>query len=260
MNFSHKKSPLKSKLSQNDLTIGTWLTIPHPSVVEILSTAGFEWITIDMEHAAIDVQTMQNLIAHIQGNGMEALVRVSKNEEVIIKKAMDAGANGVIVPMIKNKEDAQKAVSLVKYPSEGIRGVGLSRAQHYGIGFESYQEWLKNESVVILQIEHIGAVDQLEEILDVEGVDGLIVGPYDLSASMGKPGKFNEADVIEAIDKVKRIAVKKNVPFGFHVISSNHEELIEKVKQQCTLLAFSLDFFFLGDKARSEMEALKLKL
>lgn len=258
--FQHTKSPLKSKLLNNTLSIGSWLTIPHQGVIEILATAGFEWLTIDIEHSAIDIQTVQNLIGHIQANGMEALVRVSKNDEVIIKRVMDAGANGVIVPMVKNVEEAEQAVSYVKYPPIGKRGVGLSRAQHYGVGFESYKNWVQNESVVIVQVEHIDSVTNLEGILDVEGVDGIIVGPYDLSASMGKPGMFGDNDVKEVLNEIDRITLAKEKILGFHVIDSNHIKMLEKIQKGYSFLAFSLDFFFLGDKAREEMSSLKTKL
>lgn len=225
-----------------------------------MASAGFEWVVIDLEHAAIDYQAMQNIIGHIQGNGMEALVRISKNEEVVIKRAMDAGANGVIVPMVKTKEEAETAVRFVKYPPTGIRGVGLSRAQHYGIGFDSYRQWLDKESVVIVQVEHILSVNNLEDILSVSGVDGIIVGPYDLSASMNKPGDFIANDVAEALMKINEITLRMKKPLGFHVISSNHREMLDKINQQYTFLAFSLDFFFLGDKAREEMGHLKRAL
>ena len=259
-NFSHKKSNLKQSLKDNKLTIGSWLTIPHQSIVEILSSAGFEWLTIDIEHSAIDFETTQNLIGHIQANDMEALVRVSKNDEVIIKRVMDAGANGIIVPMVKNAEEAKEAVSYVKYPPFGKRGVGLSRAQHYGTAFESYKKWVQEESIVIVQVEHIESVENLEAILSVDGVDGIIVGPYDLSASMGKPGMFNDDDVKEVLGTIDKITLNKNKPLGFHVIDSNHFKMVEKIDKKYSFLAFSLDFFFLGDKAREEMKLLKSKL
>ncbi|NKI31201.1 HpcH/HpaI aldolase family protein [Croceivirga thetidis] len=258
--FNYEKSALKSRLENKKLTIGSWLTIPHQSVIEIMSTAGFEWLTIDIEHSAIDFQTLQNLLSHIQGNGMEGLVRVSENNETIIKRVMDAGANGVIVPMVKSAEEAKKAVSWVKYPPFGKRGVGLSRAQQYGIGFEKYKTWLQNESVVIVQIEHIKGVENLSEILDVEGVDGIIVGPYDLSASMGKPGMFYDDDVKEVLSRIDEITKSKNKNLGFHVIESDHTKLMEKINVDYNFLAFSLDFFFLGDKAREQMALLKEKL
>ncbi len=259
-NFSHIKSKLKAKLASNELTLGSWLTIPHQSIVEIMSSAGFEWLTIDIEHSAIDFQTTQNLIGHIQANDMEALVRVSKNDEVVIKRVMDAGANGVIVPMVKDANEARDAVAFTKYPPFGKRGVGLSRAQHYGIGFESYKKWVQEESVVIVQIEHISAVENLAEILDVEGIDGIIVGPYDLSASMGKPGMFDDDDVKEVLKRIDKITLEKKKPLGFHVIDSDHLKMIEKIDKRYSLLAFSLDFFFLGDKAREEMSLLRSKL
>ncbi len=259
-NFSHKNSPLKGKLKKNELTLGSWLTIPHQAVVEILGTAGFEWLVIDMEHSPISISDALNLIGHIQGNGMQALVRVSKNEEVIIKQVLDAGADGVIIPMIKNKEEAKKAVSFVKYPPVGNRGVGLNRAQRYGTNFESYKKWVNDSVVVIPQIEHIDAVNNLESILNVEGVDGIIVGPYDLSASMGYPGDYNREDVKKALLKVDEITKRNNMPLGFHVIESDFQNTLNKIRKGYTFLAFSIDFFFLGDKARKEMKLLKENL
>ncbi len=259
-NFSHNKSVLRQKLQNQELSIGSWLTIPHQAVVEVLSTAGFEWLAIDMEHSPINAETIMNLIGHIQGNDMQALVRVSKNEEVPIKSVLDAGADGVIVPMIKNKKEAIEAVNYVKYPPIGKRGVGLNRAQKYGTAFDTYQKWVKNHAVVIAQIEHIEAVNNLEEIFSVPGIDGIIVGPYDLSASMGYPGEYDRQDVKEALERIDIIAKKLNKPLGFHVIDSDHSKTLEKINKGYSFLAFSIDFFFLGDKARQEMNLLKKKL
>lgn len=259
-NFSHSNSPLKNKLNNQELTIGSWLTIPHQSVIEILGTAGFEWLTIDIEHAAISIETVMNLIGHIQGNGMQALVRVSKNEEVVIKRVLDAGADGVIIPMIKNKEEAIEAVNYVKYPPLGKRGVGLNRAQKYGTAFKTYQEWVKNEVVIIAQIEHIEAVNNLEEILSTEGIDGIIVGPYDLSASMGYPGEYEREDVKKALERIDEITKRMKKPLGFHVVESDYKKVQEKINKGYSFLAYSLDFFFLGDKAREGIALLKNNL
>jgi len=248
---------LKKALKDNILTIGSWVTIGHPSVVEIMASAGFDWLTIDMEHTTISFETAQVLITVIQANSMKALVRVGHNDELIIKKVMDAGADGVIVPMVKTAEDASKAVSYVKYPPAGKRGVGLYRAQKYGTDFEGYKKWVEEESVVIAQIEHIDAVKNIESIINVEGIDGILVGPYDLSASMGYPGQYDRNDVKEAISIVDEAAKKYNMPMGFHVINSDSSFLQEKIDKGYTLLAFSLDFFFLGDKAREEMAKIK---
>lgn len=245
---------LKAKLKNNELTIGSWVTIGHPSVVEIMCSAGFEWLTIDMEHTTIDLETAQILITTIQSRGCKALVRVSKNEEVIIKRVLDAGADGIIVPMVSSKADAVQAVEYAKYPPCGKRGVGLFRAQKYGKGFEEYKHWVNDELVIIAQIEHIKAVENIRDIITTEGIDGVIIGPYDLSASMGFPGEFNRHDVKNSIDKVLTECKCLNVPAGFHVIESNPEKLNEKIREGCTFLAYSLDFFFLGDSARAGME------
>lgn len=258
--FSHLKSTLKEKLSTNQLSIGSWLTIPHQSIVEILGSAGFEWLAIDMEHAPISIETIVNLIGHIQGNGMQALVRVSKNEEVVIKRVLDAGADGVIIPMIKNKQEAIEAVSYVKYPPIGKRGVGLNRAQKYGTAFKTYQDWVRDNSIIIAQIEHIEAVNNLEDILSVSQIDGLIVGPYDLSASMGYPGDYNRDDVKEALTRIEMVAKNAKKPLGFHVIESSYTKTLDKINKGYTFVAFSIDFFFLGDKAREEMNRLKGEL
>jgi 2-dehydro-3-deoxyglucarate aldolase len=251
---------LKDKIRNQVPTLGTWLTIPHTSVVEILATAKFEWITLDLEHAAIDFESTLNLIAHIQGNGMKAFVRVSKNEEVVIKRVLDAGADGIIVPMVNSAADVQKMIDYIYYPPKGKRGVGLNRAQKYGVGFEEYQTKLNNEIVLIAQIEHIDAINNLEEILAFDELDGTLIGPYDLSASMGIPGKYDAPIVKEALEKYERICERLNKTKGAHVIQSNPDFTAQKLSKGYSFLAYSLDFFFLGDSARNGMEALKIKI
>ena len=255
--FTHKPSRLKVSLQKKELSTGTWLTIPHRAVIEIFGKSGFDWVVIDLEHAPIDIEQTAELIAHIQGNGMQALVRVTKNEEAIIKRVLDAGADGIVVPMIKSKQEAEKAVSFTYYPPLGSRGVGLNRAQHYGEGFESYKKWLNDNIVIIAQIEHIDAIENLDEILSVEGIDGTIIGPYDLSGSMGYPGDYNRPDVKDALQSYKTKVNEANKPLGYHVIESDASFSIEKIQQGYSLIAFSIDFFFLGDRAKSELKKIK---
>src|SRR3989338_2009418 len=152
---------LKEKLKNKNLTIGSWITIGHPSIAEIMVKAGFDWLAVDMEHSAITLEQAQTLIQVIELGGCVPLVRVEENNPTLIKRVMDTGAYGIIVPMVNNKSDAVKAVEAVRYPPLGKRGVGLARAQGYGISFEKYKKWLNTESVVIVQIEHIDAVRNL---------------------------------------------------------------------------------------------------
>tara|TARA_B100000989_G_scaffold20176_1_gene13283 strand:+ start:2556 stop:3350 length:795 start_codon:yes stop_codon:yes gene_type:complete len=253
-------STLKEKLNKNELTIGSWITIPSCEIVEVMRTAKFEWLVIDLEHTSINIDQCKSLIRTIQGEGMQSLVRVSSNSEVVIKRVLDSGANGVIVPMIKNKNDAMKALSYAKYPPYGKRGVGLSRAQKYGTGFNEYKEWIKNEVVVIAQIEHIESVKNIDEILSVEGIDGYLIGPYDLSASMGYPGEYNRKEVKSVLKNLEKSIKKSKKSLGFHVIETDNKFIIEKIKKGYNLIAYSIDFLFLGDMVRNEMSQLSKKL
>jgi len=247
-----KNKTLKMKLQNNEVTIGSWITIGNPCIPDILATAGFEWLVIDIEHTMIDFSMVQILISTIQSHNIAALVRVSKNEEVVIKRVLDAGADGIIVPMVCTEEDAFNAVNFSKYPPIGKRGVGLSRAQNYGIGFDEYKKWVNNDLVIIAQIEHIDGIRNLDKIIKVKGIDGTFIGPYDLSGSLGIPGKFEDPMVLDALNKYIKICNNENFPIGFHVISSDHKKLQEKINEGYKFIAFSTDYFFMGDKARIE--------
>ena len=248
---------LKNKLKKNELTIGSWIMMGHPMSVEVMALAGFDWLVVDIEHTSIDLDMLQSLIVTIQSHDMKALVRVSKNEEVIIKRVLDIGADGIVVPMVSSKADALQAVSYAKYPPVGKRGVGLYRATKYGTKFEEYKKWVDEELVIIAQIEHIDAVNNIDEIISVEGIDGTIIGPYDLSGSMGYPGEFEREDVKNAVTKVLNRCKKFNIPSGFHVVDTNPEALQEKIDQGCTFLAYGIDYFFMRDAAMNGMNKLK---
>lgn len=252
-----KDNKLKKSLINKSLTIGSWLTIGHPSVAEILSNAGFDWLTIDMEHNSINPSMMQNIISAIQSKDISALVRVSKNEEVAIKHALDAGADGVIVPMVNNKSDAIKAVEFAKYPPKGKRGVGLSRAQNYGFNFNEYKEWVNEKLVIIAQIEHIEGVNNIKEIISTDGIDAIIVGPYDLSGSLGFPGDFNRPEVNEALNKVMSICLDSNFSIGYHSVSSDVDLLQLKINEGYNFIAYSTDFLFMGESAKKSMKLIK---
>ena len=173
----------------------------------------------------------QELLRVIDLCRVSPLVRVGANDPLLIKRAMDAGAHGVIVPMVNSREDAQRAVKAVKYPPKGTRGVGLSRAQGYGASFHEYKKWLEAESVVIAQIEHIDGVNNLDEIAGVEGIDAILVGPYDLSGSLGVPGDFDDERMHQALGKIQKFTANKNISLGYHVVSSDPKLVNQKVKE-----------------------------
>jgi 2-dehydro-3-deoxyglucarate aldolase len=248
---------LKEKLKNNKLTIGSWIMMKDPISVEVMALAGFEWLVVDIEHTSIDFQTVENLIRAIQSKSIKALVRVSKNEEVVIKRVLDMGADGIVVPMICSQDDAIKAVKYAKYPPIGKRGVGLYRASEYGLKFEEYKKWVNEELIIIAQIEHINAVNNIDEILKVKGIDGIIIGPYDLSGTMGYPGEFEREEVKKAVKKVIDRCKFFGIPSGFHVVDTNPKKLQEKIKEGCTFLAYGIDYFFMRDAAIKGMNKIK---
>jgi 2-keto-3-deoxy-L-rhamnonate aldolase RhmA len=237
--------------------IGTWITLNHPSIAEILADAGFDWLCIDMEHSVTDYSEAQQLILAIQSKGIKAYVRVGENNTRIIKRVLDAGADGIIVPSVNSAFEAKKAVDAVKYPPFGKRGVGLARAQSFGFGFEDYRDNKSKDIKLIVQIEHIDAIKELDEIISIDGIDGTFIGPYDLSGSMGKPGQWDSPDVREALLIYEETVKKYDKLVGFHVIQPDYELVNEKIAKGYNFIAFSLDVLFLGTIARSQMQKLK---
>lgn len=253
-------SRLKSKLANKQVTIGSWITLGHLSIAEIMADAGFDWLCVDLEHSVINYYEAEVLIASIQSKGLFSYVRVGENNPTIIKRVLDAGADGVIVPMVNSGDDAVRAVQAVKYPPIGKRGVGLARAQAYGFGFDQYAGSVNKKTRIIAQIEHIDAINNLEDILSVQGIDGTIIGPYDLSGSLGKPGKYDDEKVKQALLKYERIGLKHKKPIGFHVIEPDHKLVLEKIHKGYTFLAFSLDTMFLGSMCGDQLNLLRNKI
>ncbi len=252
-----KNTILKQNLKNGKQSIGSWITIGHQAVVDVLAHAGFDWLCVDLEHTAIDYNELQILLAFIQSHNIAALVRVSKNEEVVIKKALDAGADGIIVPMICSGTDARQAVAYAKYPPVGKRGVGLSRAQQYCFGFDEYKNWLEDNLVIIAQVEHIEGINNIKDIISTEGIDGAFIGPYDLSASLGVPGQFNEPPVQQALQKFEQACIN-NTSVGYHVIEPDYELVKQKIEAGYNFIAFSTDYHFMGRTAFAQMKKLTL--
>ncbi|MFH1596505.1 MAG: aldolase/citrate lyase family protein [Pseudomonadota bacterium] len=252
-----KNYTLKEALKRRETTIGSWITLAHPAIAEIMAKAGFEWLVVDLEHSAITMGEAAELIRVIDLCGVVPLVRLSANDAVQIKRVMDAGAHGVIVPMVNTAAQAEQAVASVSYPPRGWRGVGLARAQGYGDNFEGYREWLQQEAVVIVQVEHIQAVENLKEILAVEGVDGFIVGPYDLSGSLGIPGQFEHPLMQEAMERIRIGGANSRKAPGIHVVEPDLAELRRRLDQGYRFVAYSLDIRMLDRACRAGLDAVR---
>ncbi len=243
---------LRSKLRRGELTIGSWLQFAYPQLAEMMAGAGFDYLVVDMEHGAIGVAGMRDLIQVVQLAGAAPVVRVPANEPHFIKTALDAGAEGVIVPDVRSAEEARKAAAAMFYPPRGTRGVGLARAQGFGMGFDRYRDALEPELALIVQIEHHRAVAGLGDILAVDGVEGFLIGPYDLSGSLGKPGQFEDPEVKAQLDAVEQAIARSRKPGGYHVVHSDHAAMRRRIAAGCRLMAYGTEMVFLGEKLREE--------
>ena len=249
-----KSVPLKRRLENNELTIGSWVTLAHASIAEIMANAGFDWLVIDAEHSVIELADIQLLIQAMDLHGCPAIVRVTSNDANQIKRVMDAGATGVMVPFVNSAEDAAAAVRHAYYPPRGTRGVGLARAQEYGAAFKPYLEWLPENAVVIVMIEHRDAVENIDEILTVDGVDAFIIGPYDLSASMGMPGEITHPMVQDSISRVREAGVRHGKTGGIHVVEPDREELCRQIDSGYRFLGYGLDIRILDSLCRRDLK------
>ena len=238
------------------MQLGTWITVAHPTIVELMASQPFDWLCVDLEHSPVSRQELQVAMALIQGKGKKAFVRVPYNSHLEIKFPLDAGADGIIIPMVNSAEEAKIAVENCLYPPIGKRGVGLARAQGFGFGFEKHLQKNHNDLTIIVQIEHVRAVKEINEILNVPGVSGVFLGPYDLSGSMGIPGQFDHPDMIASIKAVAEAALKTGKLLGAHVIAPDHKVVNIYAEKGYNFIAFSLDTLFLGQIIRDELVAL----
>lgn len=249
---------IKMKLAKQKKIIGSWITLAHPAIAEIMAKAGFDWLAVDLEHSVITIREAEELIRVITLCNVASLVRLSFNDPIQIKRVMDAGAHGIIVPMVNSVVEAERAVAAVRYPPQGNRGVGLARAQGYGNDFEAYKDWLSHEAVVIVQIEHIQAVENLAAILSVDGVDGFIVGPYDLSGSLGVPGNFEHPLMQKAMATIRSVGGASDKAPGIHIIEPDVTQLQQRIEEGYRFIAYSVDIRMLDVTCRTGIKSIRI--
>jgi 2-keto-3-deoxy-L-rhamnonate aldolase RhmA len=232
---------LKNKLAKGEVCLGGWITIGHPAVAEIMVHAGFDWVAIDEEHGTIDFETGVRVLSVMRGTATVPFVRVRNNDELVIRRWLDAGAMGIIVPMINTAAQARAVVQAAKYPPQGRRGFGYCRANRYGAEFDEYVQRANDDIVLIAQIEHIEAVRNIDAVLDVDGIDGIFLGPYDLSGSMGLTGQIAHPDVDAAVETVRQACRRHNKVAGVHVVPVDPADVSRRANDGFTLIAASLD-------------------
>jgi len=253
-------NPVREALINCRPTIGTWIQIGHPGISEVLSHAGFDWIAIDCEHTDIDVSEVSNIVRGMSKTSAVPVVRVAENDTLGIRRVLDVGARGVIVPMINTAEQAEKAVAAAKYPPRGVRGFGFARANEYGSTFDEYITAANDDIFVVAQIEHIDGVNNLEQILAVDGIDGVFVGPYDLSGSLDIPGQLDDPRVKDAVSKLRRVCKAAGKSAGLHVVAAEPEKIRQAFKDGFTFVALSMDTVLLRKSAQTCLEAARTQI
>lgn len=240
-------------IKMDRLMLGTIITLSSPESSEIMSLAGFDWVMIDMEHSTLSLSDVQR---HLQAlrPGTLAIVRVPCNDDVWIKRVLDTGCDGIMVPMVKTRSEAEKAVRSFYYPPVGARSVGVTRAHRYGLDFKDYVFERSRDLKLLIQIEHIEGVNNLDEILKVGGISAIFIGPYDLSASMGLTGDVDNKMVQDAIATIIEKCENAGIPWG--IFGMTAESVRKEIKRGCAYPLCGIDSVMLSGQARAVVKSL----
>ncbi len=243
----------RRRLLAGEKQIGTLLTLPDPAVPELMRHLGYDWLFIDCEHGPFEALQAQ---AMLQGaHPVPCLVRVPSSDPVWLKKMLDIGPAGVIVPQVNSPEEAEAVVRACRYSPQGERGIGVGRAHGFGAGFQDYLREANEAVTVVVQAEHIEAVRRIEAIAEVPGIDCILVGPNDLAASMGHLGELDHPEVVAAIARVRDCCRAKGIPLGCFGVT--REAIRAFIDDGFTLIAVGVDTLYLGQAAGEMLAAVR---
>jgi 2-keto-3-deoxy-L-rhamnonate aldolase RhmA len=241
----HARSELRRRLRSRERLFAGWVSFAHPSITEIFAHVGFDFIAIDMEHSTITVEQAQRIIAACQAGGTLCLPRPVSHSNDWIKPLLENGADGMLIPMVNTAAEVSALVGLLKYPKVGNRSFGVSRAQSYGFDFDDYvRDWNEASSFVI-QVESIEAVRNIDELLENDSVDGVMVGPYDISGSLGVPGQVTHPDVLRASREVIEACERHGKSCGTQIVEANDDSVRALFDLGHTYAILSSDLFAL---------------
>ena len=254
MNAKGLREPnkLKRDLKAGKVCYGATITMSNPVVAEIMSHLEYEWLWFEMEHTAMSYESVLAMLQATNGSDVSTIVRVPWNDKTLIKRVLDTGPDGIIIPLVRTKQDAVKAM---KYPPVGERGAGLGRAQCYGLHSGEYMATANDEIMTILMIEHIDAVNNIEEILSVSGVDSVMIGALDLSGSMGILGQMDEPKLEEAIQKVLMACKAMGTSCG--IMAFDPTQAKERAAQGFTNIVIGMDVLFIETAAINSIQQVK---
>ncbi len=239
---------IRASLRSGTSVVGSWMQLTDSNVAEIMGRSGYQWVAIDMEHGPVSLSQLPDLFRALELGGTLPLARVASPLPINCRQALDQGAAGVVIPMISSAAQLQAIINECHWPPRGRRGVGFQRANVFGKFFDAYVQEAQ-ESLIIAQIEHIDAVNNLESIIAVEGLDAIMVGPYDLSASLGITGEFENKKYLETLSKILSMCAKYKMPCGIHVVQPDPKMLEQRINEGYTFIAYGVDTVFLNHGA-----------
>ncbi|HOV29243.1 MAG TPA: aldolase/citrate lyase family protein [Synergistales bacterium] len=250
---------LKRKLECGQAVVGPFLTLNCPDLVELMGLTGFDFLIIDTEHGPMEAESIQNLIRAAELRGITPIVRVSDTRDVTILKTLDVGAHGIQVPQVNSREAAESVVRSAKYFPAGTRGAAMPRASHYGLlPLDDYLASANRETMVIVHCENRAGLSCIEEIASTPEVDVVFVGPYDLSQSLGFPGKVGTPQVAGAVDRALKAAQGAGKPAGIFVTSTDEARM--RLDQGFRYIAYSMDSLLFAGACSQAVKALKAHL
>lgn len=240
-----RRRKLRAKFRRRETIFGGWTSFGHPSISEIFASAGLDFIGIDIEHSTINQEQAQRIIAACQGSGTLCLPRIASHNMEMIKRLLDSGADGMIVPMVNTPKQAQQLIEWIKYSPRGNRSFGVARAQGYGMEFARYTKTWNEVSTFIIQVESVEGVENIDEILALPEIDGVMVGPYDLSGSLRIPGQIDHPKVKAACQKVIRACVRHKKSCGTQVIEPDQNSIRRALASGFNFVVLASDVFIL---------------
>jgi len=237
--------------------MGTWISSASPIVAEVIGCAGFDWGVVDMEHAPLDVPGVMQLLQALSGTKMLPVVRVPWNDMVVVKRVLDVGATTLLFPFVQNADEARRAVAATRYPPDGVRGVAsMSRASRYG-SVPNYLKTANQQIGVIAQVETPAALEQIEAIAAVPGIDALFIGPADLSAAMGQMGNLTHPSVLDAMGQAVQRCKAIGKPIG--TLGSSPEVVVQYRAAGFDFVAVSSDIGFIMRGAQAALASLRTR-
>ena len=241
MNFESARA-LRAKLRSGRPSVGAWQTLANPAISEVFAGTAVDWVLVDMEHSVLDLRDVSDAIRVIDLMGKVALVRPPGLDPDLMKRLLDAGAHGIMIPNVTSARQAEDAVAATRYGPAGRRGGGRGRAPAGGDGFRAQYEWTMEGPLGIVQIEDKRAVPELGAIFGVKGIDAFFVGPYDLSCSLGTPGDFSTAEFKQTMETLLSSGREAGLPAGYHVVEPDASDLQARIDMGYRMIAYGVDF------------------